>query len=116
MTVYLHILCISLAIGLLDYILKGAHPYNKLPNLHKGWSWHISFFIFHTLMIVLYSWVTDWIHIIGVLSFINEDVFYYAVKSIFMRRLCWNGWLFKSFKTYLAVIILLNAVLIYVLI
>lgn len=112
---YIHIILISAAIGLIDYTIKGTVIFNKLPKWLRGYSWHISIALLYTSCIVFYAWAHGWIFLWGILSFINEDLFYYIFKSIDKQKLCFNEWAFKSSRDYLLFVLALNTILFFIL-
>ncbi len=110
---YMNIVLIGFAVGLIDYTIKEVRDWSDLPNLFKGWTWHITMGSLYIALIVLYAYASgEWIALVGTIGLINEDFFYYLIKSIYNKKIFTNKWLEISFPLYLYLIVLSNIIII----
>ena len=108
---YLVICFLAIGIGFVDVAIKAFWAWTELPSFVQGCSWHIFLFLVYAAFLWLIGFIRrfDWKQYIGgLLLWINEDVIFYMLKSIFTWNSCWNDWFFPSFEVYLFTIIGLN--------
>jgi len=111
---YIQILGIGIAIGLIDYLIKGVPKWKELAPIFQGESWHIIIGFMYILAIVMLAYANlNILVLIGVFGIINEDFSYWIFRFIHKR---W--WKLKPpfdipVWFYYSLLILINGILIY---
>ena len=125
MTDYIQILGIGIAIGLLDYLIKGVPKWDTLGDIFQGISWGLIISILYILAIVALACANmKLLLLVGILAVINEDFSYWIFRYIFMKvkfrksRVVSIGWILKPplnipVWLYYSYLVLINVILIY---
>ena len=113
---YFAILIIAVVVGVLDYLLKGSVPWENLPELFKGFSWHNTMSALYLVAVTLFAYSHgNWFYLIGMLGLINEDFSFWMIRWFVDNELSYVP-IFKwiTIKIYIFILVICNVIMIFI--